>query len=122
MGVMEKNKRIVSPPRNDMKIAERTKEAGYRRIRQSLSSLESFIQRPVWPARLALVAAGLAIVILFGALSFRYGLKLYADWHQTRLLQQAGSTLQQGRFTEATRTARELLAQHPDSLPALYVL
>src|SRR6266496_3199215 len=105
-----------------MKIAERTEEAGYRRIRQSLSGLESFIQRQVWPARLALVAAGLAIAILLCALFFRYGLKLYANWHQTRLLQQAGSMLQKGRFTEATQTARELVAQHPDSLPALYVL
>jgi thioredoxin-like negative regulator of GroEL len=122
MGVTERNKRIVAPLRNDMKIAERTEEAGYRRIRQTLFGLESFIQRQIWPARLALVAAVLAIAILLGALSFRYGLKLYADWHQTRLLQQAGSMLQHGRFTEATRTARELLAQHPDSLPALYVL
>jgi thioredoxin-like negative regulator of GroEL len=105
-----------------MKIAERTEEAGYRRIRQSLSGLESFIQRQVWPARLVLVAAGLAIAILLCALSFRYGLKLYANWHQTRLLQQAGSMLRQGRFTEATQTARELVAQHPDSLPGLYVL
>src|SRR6266540_6329874 len=122
MGVTERNKRIVAPLRNDMKIAERTEEAGYRRIRQTLFGLESFIQRQIWPARLALVAAGLAIAILLAALSFRYGLKLYADWHQTRLLQQAGSMLQHGRFTEATRTARELLAQHPDSLPALFVL
>jgi thioredoxin-like negative regulator of GroEL len=30
--------------------------------------------------------------------------------------------LQRGRFIEATQTARELLAQHPNSLPALYVL
>src|SRR6184192_4899498 len=30
--------------------------------------------------------------------------------------------LQQGRFSEATQTARELLAQHPNSLTALYVL
>jgi Tfp pilus assembly protein PilF len=30
--------------------------------------------------------------------------------------------LQQGRFNEATRTAREFLTQHSDSLPALYVL
>ena len=105
-----------------MKIAERTEEAGYRRVRQSLSGLESFIQRQVWPARLALVAAGMAIAILLCALFFRYGLKLYANWHQTRLLQQAGSMLQHGRFTEATQTARELVAQHPDSLPALYVL
>jgi predicted Zn-dependent protease len=105
-----------------MKIAERTEEAGYRRVRQSLSGLESSIQRQVWPARLALVAAGMAIAILLCALFFRYGLKLYANWHQTRLLQQAGSMLQHGRFTEATQTARELVAQHPDSLPALYVL
>jgi Tfp pilus assembly protein PilF len=119
---MERNKRIVAPLRNDMKIAERTEEAGYRRIRQTLFGLESFIQRQVWPARLALVAAGLAIAILLGTFFFRYGLKLYANWHQTGLLQQAGSMLQHGRFTEATLIAREFLAQHPDSLPALYVL
>jgi Tfp pilus assembly protein PilF len=119
---MKRNKRIVAPLRNDMKLAERTKEAGYRRIRQTLFGVESFIQRQVWPARLALVAAGLAVVILLGAFFFRYGSKLYRDWHQTRLLQQAGSMLQQGRFNEATRTAREFLTQHPDSLPALYVL
>jgi Tfp pilus assembly protein PilF len=105
-----------------MKIAERTEEAGYRRVRQSLSGLESFIQRQVWPARLALVAAGIVIAILLCALFFKYGLQLYANWHQTRLLRQAGSMLQQGRFTEATQTARELVAQHPDSLPVLYVL
>jgi len=105
-----------------MKIAERTKEAGYRSVRQSLSSVESFIQRQVWPARLALVAVAMAIALLLCALFFRYGLKLYANWHQTRLLQQAGSMLQQGSFAEATQTARELVARHPDSLPALYVL
>lgn len=105
-----------------MKIPERTEDTGYRRIRQSLFGLESFFQRQLWPARLALVAAALAIAILLGALFFRYGLKLYADWHQTRLLQQGASMLQQGRFTEATQTARELLAQHPDSLPTLYIL
>jgi thioredoxin-like negative regulator of GroEL len=105
-----------------MKIAERTEEAGYRRIRQSLFGLESFFQRQLWPVRIALVAAGVALAILLGALFFSYSLKLYQDWHQTRLLHEAGSMLQQGRFTEATQTARELLAQHPDSLPALYVL
>jgi thioredoxin-like negative regulator of GroEL len=105
-----------------MKIAERTEETGYKRTRQSLFGLESFFRRQLWPTRLALVAAGLAIGILLGALFFRYGSKLYEDWHQTRLLRQAVSMLQQGRFSEATQTARELLAQHPDSLPALYIL
>ena len=105
-----------------MKIAERTEAAGYRRIRQSLFGRESFFQRQLWPARLALVAAGLTIAIALGALFFTYGLKLYEDWRQTRLLHEAASMLQQGRFSEATQTARELLAQHPNSLPALYIL
>jgi thioredoxin-like negative regulator of GroEL len=105
-----------------MKIAERTEDTGSRRIRQSLFGLESFFHRQLWPARLALVAGGLAIVILLGAVLISYGLRLYGDWHQTRLLHEAASMLQQGRFSEATQTARELLAQHPDSLPILYIL
>jgi len=108
--------------KDNMKIAERTEEAGYRKIRQSLFGLESFFQRQLWPARLGLVAAGLAIAILLGALFFRSGLQLYENWHQTQLLHRATSMLQQGRFSEATQTARELLAQHPDSLPTLYIL
>src|SRR2546430_7738321 len=87
-----------------------------------LFGLESFFQRQLWPARLGLVAAGLAIAILLGALFFRSGLQLYENWHQTQLLHRATSMLQQGRFSEATQTARELLAQHPDSLPTLYIL
>jgi len=105
-----------------MKIAERTEDAGYRRIRRSLFGLESFFQRQLWPARVALIAAALAIAIVLGALFFRYGLRLYEDWRQTRLLHEAASMLQQGRFSEATQTARELLAQRPNSLPALYIL
>src|SRR5438034_2311618 len=105
-----------------MKIAERVEEAGYRRIGQSLFGLESFFQRQLWPARVALVAAGLAIAILLGTLFLRYGLKLYEDWRQTRLLHEAALMLQQGRFNEATQTARKLLAQRPDSQPILYIL
>src|SRR5947208_1918636 len=120
--MMERNNRDRCALRYDMKIAERTEDTGIGRLRQALFIVESFFQRQLWPARVALVAAGLGVAILLGTLFFSYGLKLYANWHQTRLLQQAGSMLQQGRFTEATRTARELVAQHPDSLPALYVL
>ena len=105
-----------------MKIAERTEDKGIGRLRQALFIVESFFQRQFWPARVALVAAGLGVAILLGTLFFTYGLKLYANWHQTRLLQQAASMLQQGRFIEATRTARELLEQHSNSLPALYIL
>jgi predicted Zn-dependent protease len=103
-----------------MKIAERTEEAGVRRIRQSFFGLESF--RELWPARFALVVGALAIVILLGVLFISYGLRLYRGWHQSQLLHEATSMLQQGRSSEATQTARKLLAQHPDSLPILYIL
>jgi Tfp pilus assembly protein PilF len=105
-----------------MKIAERTEDVGYRKFRQSRLGLQSFFQRLLWPARLAIAAAALAILILLSTLFFGYGLKLYEEWHQTRLLRQAASMLQQGRLSAATQTARELLAQDPDSLPALYIL
>jgi predicted Zn-dependent protease len=64
----------------------------------------------------------LAIAIVLGTLFLRYGLKLYEDWRQTRLLHEAALMLQQGRFNEATQTARKLLAQRPDSQPILYIL
>ena len=108
--------------RHDMKIAERTEGTGYRKTHQFLFGPESFFQRQLWPARVALMVVGLAIVILLGALLFGYASKFYVEWHQSRLLHEANSMLQQGRLGEATQTARELLAQHPDSLPALYIL
>src|SRR4030095_13818805 len=75
-----------------------------------------------WPARFALVVGALAMVILLGVLFISYGLRLYRGWHQSQLLHEATSMLQQGRSSEATQTARKLLAQHPDSLPILYIL
>ncbi len=103
-------------------MAERIEYAGRRGTRQLFLSLESFFQRQLWPARVGLAIAALAIAILLGALLFSYSSKLYEDWRQTRLLHQAASMLQEGKFSEAAQTARELLGRHPDSLPALYVL
>ncbi len=120
MGVKKQSGSCVTS--DNMKIAERIEHAAYRRIRPSFFGLESLFQRQLLPVRLALVAGGLAIVILLSALFISYGSKLYAGWHQTRLLHEAASMLQQGRFGEATQTARELLAQYPDALPALYIL
>ncbi len=90
--------------------------------RQLFLGLESFFQRQLWPARLGLVVAALTIAILLGALLFSYASKLYGDWRETRLGHEAASMLQEGKFSEAAQTARELLGRHPDSLPALYVL
>jgi predicted Zn-dependent protease len=122
MGAIERNKRIVARLETGNEIAEQTEHTGYRRTRQLVFGLHSFFRRQLWPARLALIVAGLTIAILLGAFFFRYGSKLYEDWRQARLLHQAVSMLQEGRLSEATQTARELLAQHPDSLPALYIL
>jgi hypothetical protein len=105
-----------------MKIAERTEDTRSRKAGQSLFELRFFLQQRLWPVRIALIAAALAIAVLLGALFVSYGSKLYETWRQTRLLQQAALMLQQGKLSEATQTARELLAEHPDSLPALYVL
>jgi len=80
------------------------------------------LQRQLWPARLAVMVAVLAIAFLVGALSFRYGSRLYDDWRQNRLLHRATALLQEGKLSKAAQTTQELLARHPDSLPALYLL
>jgi hypothetical protein len=103
-------------------MAERIEDAGHGRARQSFLSLEYFFQRPFWPARLAVVVTALVIAFLLGALFVSYGSKLYEDWRQNRLLHRAAALLQEGKLSEASQTAQELLRRHPHSVPALYVL
>ena len=64
----------------------------------------------------------LVIAFLLGAIFVSYGSKLYENWRQNRLLQQAAALVQEGKLSEASQTAKELLERHPDSLPALYIL
>ena len=59
---------------------------------------------------------------LVGIVLFSYGSRLYDDWHQSRLLRRATALLQEGKLSKAAQTAQELVARHPDSLPALRVL
>src|SRR6266516_2191972 len=103
-------------------MAERIKHAGRGTDHQSSPGREPFFQRRFWPARLAVLTTALVIAFLLGALFVSYGSKLYEDWRQNRLLHRAAALLQQGKLTEASQTARELLARHPDSLQALYIL
>ena len=103
-------------------MAERIEDAGHRTNRQLSPRAESLFQRWVWPARLALMVTALVIAFLLGALFVSYGSKLYEGWRQNRMLHRAAALLQEGKLTEASQTAHELLARHPDSLPALYVL
>src|ERR1700730_477795 len=100
-------------------MGERIKHVEHGKARQRFLGLQSLFQRPT---RLAAIVAALAIVSLLGALLFSYGLKLYDDWHQTRLLHRATALLQEGKLSKAAQTARELLARRPDFLPALYLL
>ena len=103
-------------------MAERIKDARHGRDRQSLRGQESFSQWRLWPARLAVMVTGLVIAFLLGAVFVSYGSKLYEDWRQNRLLHRAAALLQDGKLSEASQTAQELLERHPNSLPALYLL
>src|SRR5207244_12854742 len=103
-------------------MAERTKCGGDGRTRQLFFALGSFFQRHVLGACLAVIVAVSAIAFLLGIVFFSYGSRLYEDWRETRLLNRATALLQEGKLSKAAQTARELVARHPDFVPALYVL
>src|SRR5947207_7988101 len=103
-------------------MAERTKCGGHGRTRQLFFALGSFFHLQVWVARLAVIVAVSAIAFLLGIVLFSYGSRLYEDWRETRLLNRATALLQEGKLSKAAQTARELVARHPDFVPALYVL
>jgi Tfp pilus assembly protein PilF len=105
-----------------MKTAEQTEDTGSGKARHSFFDLQFLFQQQLWPIRLAVISAALAGIVLLAVLFVSYTSKLYETWHQTGLLRDAATMLQQGKFNEATQTAREVVAKHPDSLPALYVL
>jgi len=103
-------------------MAEQIKHPRHGRVRQLFLGLESCFQRQLWPARLAVMVALVAVALLVGVLLFNYSSKLYENWRQTHLLHGATALLQEGKLSKATQTAQELLRRRPDSLPALYVL
>ncbi len=69
-----------------------------------------------------MVAVAAVVALLLGVLLFSYSSNLYEDWRERRLLHRATALLQEGELSKAAQTAQELLRQHPDSLPALYIL
>jgi Tfp pilus assembly protein PilF len=81
-----------------------------------------FFRRRRWPARLAILVAASAAIVLLGIASFSYGSKLYRDWHERRLLHRATSLLQEEKFDQAAQNAHKVLAVDPNSLPARYIL
>src|SRR5438132_2973775 len=101
---------------------EELAHAEQRRGQQSFPGTESFLQRHFQPARVlvAIVALAIASLLSFGVVT--YGSKLYQNWRENRLLDRATALLQEGKLSKAAQMARELLDQHPDSLPALSIL
>jgi len=103
----------------------RTRSAGVETTHQVPGQLKhagNGKDRQSQPARLAFAVAALAIAVLLGALFVSYGPKLYQNWRENRLLYQATALLHEGKLNKAAQMARELLAGHPDSLPALSIL
>jgi len=92
------------------------------RGRESSSGTRSMFQRQLRRSRLAVAIAGLAIAFLVGVVFVSYGSKLYENWRERRLLQQATTLLREGKLNQAGQIAQELVRRHPDSLAALSIL
>ena len=103
-------------------VTEEPKHDARGRRQRSFNRLQSVFQRHHQPARVVLAVAALAIAILLGALLVSYGSKLYQDWRENRLLHRANALLEQEKLSSAAQIAKELLARHPGSLPALSIL
>ena len=96
---------------------------GTRRLRrQWFNTRHPLFQSHRQSARLILALTAFAIAVLLAASLISYGSRLYQNWRENGLLDRATALLQQGNLSGAAQTARELLARHPDSLPALSIL
>ncbi len=103
-------------------MSEKIKDAGHKGTAQFFPGLVFFFRRRLSPARLAILVAASAAIVLLGIASFSYGSKLYRDWHQRRLLHRAASLLQEEKFDQAAQNARKVLTVDPNSVPAYYIL
>jgi predicted Zn-dependent protease len=92
------------------------------RGRQSSTGTDSTFQRQIRRGRLTIAIAGLAVAFLTGVFFLSYGSKLYQNWRERRLLDQATAFLQEGKLNNAAQMAHELARRHPDSLAALSIL
>jgi len=103
-------------------MAENIKGGEHRRTRQLFLGLESFFKPQSWSARLGLLATAATLLVVLDVLFLHYSSRLYRDWHESRLLHEAASMLQEEKFSRAAQRAREVVKVDPDSLPALHIL
>src|SRR3954466_10424314 len=102
----------------------RTKRVRRRKRVSAFPGIESIrlFRHGVSPERLAILFAAIALAVVLGILVFTYGSKIYAGWHEQRLLKNANTLLQKHNYSGAIMDAEKVLQLHPDSLPAFYIL
>lgn len=106
-------------------MPERIVRVRRRRKRQSLpAALESLdiLRRDLSPKRATILIVAVLVAIVGGTVSYHYGSRFYRGWHERNLLRQASALLTEKRFDEAAQHARDVIQEHPDSLPAFQIL
>ena len=103
-------------------MAEKIDTAGHKRIGQLFPDREPFVRNKFPSRRFILLIVAFALAFLLAIVLSNYGPRVYRDWRQKRLLDQAASLLQEQKFDEAARAAREVAKVVPDSLQAYYIL
>lgn len=105
-------------------MPERIKRVRRRRRISAFPGVESIrlFRHGTSPERLAIFLAAIALAVVLGIMGFSYGSKLYAGWHERRLLQHADALLRSQDYAGARTAAQEVLQIHPDSLPAYKIL
>jgi len=89
---------------------------------ESFTGTHSEFQRQRRRRRLVIAIAGLAIVLLAAVFFVTYGSKLYDNWRDRRLLEEATTLLRDQQFSKAAQLAQQVASRHPDSLAALSIL
>jgi Tfp pilus assembly protein PilF len=103
-------------------MAEKIDTARQRRISQLFYGLEYFLRSRFPPRRFVFLTVAFILAGLLAIVLSNHAPRLYNNWRQKRLLDQAASLLQEQKFEEAARMARAVVKVRPDSVPAYYIL
>lgn len=105
-------------------MPEKIRRVRRKRRSHSLPGVESYpsLRLHFPPLRVAFYVGVAALAILLIIFFGTYGSKLYSEWRESRLLKRASALLEDKNFLGANRLAHQVLALHPDSVPAFYIL
>ena len=103
-------------------MAEKIDTTRQRRTSQLFCGLEYFLGNRLPPRRFVLLTVAFILAGFLAIVLSNYAPRLYNNWRQKRLLDQAASLIQEEKFEEAARMARAVAKVRPDSLPAYYIL